>query len=73
MILKMNESHRCFVRDFLLSGRTPGELLAERRVDEAQAVIEFIHTGPDESMAMTDSVMFVRLREAITKLLIAGW
>lgn len=69
----MNESHRCFVRDFLLSGRTPGELLAERRVDEARAIIKYIHIGPDESMAMTDPVMFVRLRAAITNLLIAGW
>lgn len=64
---------RCFVRDFILSGHTPGELLAERRVDEASAVIEFIHTGPDESMAMADPVMFSRLRSAITKLLLGGW
>lgn len=64
---------RCFVRDFLLSGRTPGELLAERRVAEARAVVEYIHTGPDEEMAMTDPVMFARLRSAITKLLLGGW
>jgi hypothetical protein len=64
---------RCFVRDFLLSGRTPSELLAEHRVDDAREVIEYIHTGPDDEMAMTDPSMFVRLRESITKLLIAGW
>lgn len=64
---------RCFVRDFLLSGRTPGELLVEGRVYEARAIIEYIHTGSEESMAMTDPMMFVRLRAAITKLLIAGW
>lgn len=62
-----------FAIEFLLSGRMPGELLAERRVDEAEAIIEYIHNGPPESMAMTDPSLFVRLRDAATKLLIAGW
>lgn len=62
-----------FITEFLLSGRSVGELLANRQTEEAKAVVEYIHTGPPDNMAMTDPVMFARLRAAITKLLMAGW
>jgi len=62
-----------FVTDFILSGRTPGELLAEKRPEEAQAVLEYVRKGPPLSMAMTDPSLFTRLRDAITQLALGGW
>lgn len=62
-----------FVTGFLLSGQTPGHLLAERRVDDARAVLEYIRSGPPLELAMTDPALFARLRKAITRLVLNGW
>jgi len=62
-----------FVIDFILSGRNPGELLAAKKIDAAVLIKKYINNGPPNSMAMTDPVMFTRLRNAITTLLLNGW
>lgn len=62
-----------FVIDFLLSGDTPGKLLADKKVEEACWVLDYARRGPPPELAMTDSVLFVRLRTAITNLMIKGW
>lgn len=62
-----------FVLDFILSGQTPAVLLSEKKVKEAQMVIDYIRKGPNPKMAMTDAAQFVRIRNAITNLMIKGW
>lgn len=62
-----------YVVDFLLSGQSLGELVCEGKTEQAKWVIEFSKAGPNPDLAMTDSVLFVRLRDAITKLMIKGW
>lgn len=66
-------SKHVFVTEFVLSGKTPAALLVEKKVDEAQWVMEFIRTGPPNDLALTDPQLFVRLRNAITKLMVKGW
>lgn len=62
-----------FVIDFLLAGKSIGELLAQKKLEQARWVIDFSRKGPNPELAMTDSVLFVRLRSAITDLMIKGW
>jgi hypothetical protein len=56
-----------------LSGKTPGNLLAEKNVEDAKLVVDYIRTGPPSSMAITDPKLFIRLRNAITELMVQGW
>lgn len=62
-----------FVIDFLLSGKTPGELLAQKKTEEARAVIDFVRTGPDRSLSLTDPSLYARLQNAIIRLHMKGW
>lgn len=62
-----------FVIDFLLSGKTPGDLLFARQTEQARWVVEFIRLGPRPDLALTDARLFAQLRGAITKLMLKGW
>lgn len=62
-----------FAVEYLLSGKTPAELLVARKLDEALWVRDYARMGPNPDMAMTDPALFVRLRNAITNLMIKGW
>lgn len=68
----MREKH-IFVTEFLLSGDTPGRLLADKKLEEARWVMEFVRKGPRPDLALTDAALFIRLRSAITKLMVKGW
>lgn len=61
-----------FVVDFLLSGRSPGTLAAERKIEELQALIDYVKADVPDDLAMTDSCLYVRLRRRVTELKIAG-
>ena len=74
LVVNTTERNRhTFVIDFLLSGKSPGNLLAERRLQEALWVMSYIRKGPNPEMAMTDPSLFTRLRNAITNLMVQGW
>jgi len=63
-----------FVTEFLLSGKTIGTLLSQKKVKEAKWVIEYIRAGgPPGELAMTDPSRFTRLREAVTKHMLTGY
>lgn len=70
--MNSNEKH-IFVVDFLTSGKNPGILLAQKKMEEALLIKEYIRMGPPDSLAITDPVLFARLRSAITQLMLDGW
>ena len=74
MLYKKSEREKhVFIIEFILSGKTPGYLLAEKKLEEAKWIVEYIRTGPPSILAMTDPSLFVRLRNSITKLMVKGW
>ena len=72
-VMGSSRDRHVFVIEFLVSGRAPGELLAEKRVEEAKAVIEMIRNDPPMVLAQTDPALYERLCTRITELRIAGW
>lgn len=68
-----SRANHTFVIDFILSGKTPGELLAQKDVERAKLVVDFIHNGPSRDLALTDPNLYARLQAAIIRLRIKGW
>ena len=64
---------KVFVMDFLLSGKSPGFLFAERKRKEIVWLLDFIRQGPPDSLAMTDPSLFRRLSMRIIELKLNGW
>ena len=62
-----------FVTEFLLSGESPGALLAAKRIDDLQAVLEMVRNDPPKDLAQTDPALYRKLRARITELRVAGW
>lgn len=60
--------------NFLLSGRDPAELVKEKNVVLLHDLIHYIRNGlPEHEMALHDPVLFKKLRDRITELIIQGW
>jgi transcriptional regulator with XRE-family HTH domain len=49
-----------------------GRLLRERRLDELADVLDLARCGPDPRTALTDPALFMALRDASTKMHLAG-
>ena len=62
-----------FAVQFLLSGESPSKLAVERRFEEARAVVAYIRADVPDSLAVTDPQLYLRLRNRVTELKVAGF
>lgn len=62
------------VINFLVSEKDPADLVKEKNIVLLHDVIYFIRNGlPNHEMSLHDPVLFIRLRNRITELILRGW
>lgn len=62
------------VINFLLSDKDPAVLVKEKNIVLLHDLIHFIRNGlPNYEMSFHDPIMFVKIRNRITELILRGW
>ena len=71
-MIRIRDRHVAVI-EFLLSGKSPGELLAAKQLDELADILEMVRHDPPAALAQTDPALYRTLRARVTELRIAGW